>query len=102
MTHLSVNCSLKSVCTFKTKNAKESFKVWLAYSSKKFVVKMHFKGTKEDAQQKETLFFFQVLFTKVKQTSCDDVTVHLRYDVIGQELTDRPETLSWLAVTNTG
>ena len=56
MTHLSVNCSLKGVYTFKTKNAKESFKVLLAYSAIKFVVKMHFKDTKEDEQQKETLF----------------------------------------------
>ena len=101
MTHLSANCSLKSVCTFKKKIAKESFKVWLAYSAIKFVVKMHFKDTEEAAQQKETLFF-QVLFTKVKQTSCHDITVHLRYDDTGQEQTDWPETLSWLAVTNTG
>ena len=101
VTHLSANCSLKSVCTFKKKNAKESIKVWLACSAIKFIVKMHFKDTKEAAQQKETLFF-QVLFTKLKQTSCYDVTVHLRYDVTGQELIDWPETLSWLAVTNTG
>ena len=26
----------------------------------------------------------------------------LRYDVTGQELSDKPETMSWLAVTNTG
>ena len=50
MTHLSANCSLKSVCTFKKKNAKESFKVWLANSAIKFVVKMHFKDAKEAAQ----------------------------------------------------
>ena len=81
MTHLSANCSLKSVCTFKKKNAKESFKVLLAYSAI-FFVKVHFKDTKEAAQQKETLFF-QVPFIKVKQTSCYDVTVHLRYDVTG-------------------
>ena len=62
---------------------------------------MHFKDAKEAAQQKVTLFF-QVLFTKVKHTSHYGVTVHLRYDVSGQELTDWPETLSWLAVTNTG
>ena len=57
MTHLSVNCSLKGVCTFKNKNAEESFKVWLAYSAVKFVVKRHFKDAKEVAQQKVTLFF---------------------------------------------
>ena len=56
VTHLLANFSLKCVCTFKTKNAKESFKVWLAYSAIKFVVKMHFKDAKEAAQQKETLF----------------------------------------------
>ena len=69
MTHLSANCSFKSVCTFKTKNAKESFKVWLAYSAIKFVVKMHFKDTKEDAQQKETLFFcFLLIFIHPSKT----------------------------------
>ena len=57
VTHLLANCSLKSVCTFKKKHAKESFKVWLAYSAVNFVVKMHFKDTKEAAQQKETLLF---------------------------------------------
>ena len=57
MTHLPANCSLKSVCTFKGKNAKESFKVWLAYSAIQFAVKMHFKVAKEAVQQKETLFF---------------------------------------------
>ena len=57
MTHLSAYCSLSSECTFKKKNAKESFKVWLAYSAIKFVVKMHFKDTKEAAQQKEIFFF---------------------------------------------
>ena len=51
MTHLSVNCSLKNVCTFKNKNAEESFKVWLAYWAIKFVVKRHFKDAKEVAQQ---------------------------------------------------
>ena len=49
MTHLSANCSLKNVCTFKNKNAEESFKVWLAYSAIKFVVKGHFKDAKEVA-----------------------------------------------------
>ena len=58
MTHLSANCSLKSVCTFKNKNAEESFKVWLAYSAIKFVVKRHFKDAKEVTQQKMMLFFF--------------------------------------------
>ena len=65
--HFSANCSLKSVCTLKNKNAEESFKVWLAYSAIKFVVKRHFKDAKEVAQQKVTLFF-QVLFTQVRQT----------------------------------
>ena len=36
------------------------------------------------------------------QESLYGITVHLRYDVTGQELTDWPKTLSWLAVTNTG
>ena len=58
MTHLSAIYSLKSVCTFKNKNAEESFKVWLAYSAIKFIVKMHSKDAKEVAQQKVTLFFF--------------------------------------------
>ena len=49
MTYLSVDCSHKSVCTFKNKNAEESFKVWLAYSAIKFVVKRHFKDAKEVA-----------------------------------------------------
>ena len=57
MTHLSANCSLKCVCTFKNKNAEESFKVWLVYSAIKFVVKRLFKEAREVAQQKETLFF---------------------------------------------
>ena len=34
--HLSANFSLESVCTFKNKNAEESFKVWLVYSAIKF------------------------------------------------------------------
>ena len=51
---------------------------------------MHFKDKKKVAQQKVTLFF-QVLFTKVKHTSRYGVTVHLRYDVTGQELSDWPE-----------
>ena len=57
MTHLSANCSLKSIYTFKKKYAKEIFKMWLAYSAIQFGVKMHFKDAKEDAQQKETPFF---------------------------------------------
>ena len=72
------------------KNAKESLKVWLAIE---FVVKMHFKDTKEATQQNVTLFF-QVLFTKVKPTSRYDVTERLRYDVTGLELTVWPETFS--------
>ena len=58
------------------KNAKESLKVWLAYSAIKFVGKMHSKDAKEATQQKVKLFFFQVLFTKVKPTSRYDFTVH--------------------------
>ena len=46
MSHLSANWSLKSVCTFENKNAEESFKVMLAYSAIKFVVKRHFKEAK--------------------------------------------------------
>ena len=84
---------------FKNRNAKESFKVWLAYSAIKFVVKRHFKDAKAVAQQKVLLFFCQNLFTTAIHY---DVTVLLRYDVTGQELTYWPETLSWLAVTNTG
>ena len=52
MTHLSANRSLKSVCTFRNKNAEESFKLLLAYSAIKFVIKRHFKDAKEVAQQK--------------------------------------------------
>ena len=69
---------------------KESFKVCLAYSAIKFIVKTQFKDAKEVTQQKVTLFI-QALFTKVKHTSRYGVTVHLRYDVTGQELTDWPE-----------
>ena len=57
MTHLSANCSVKSVCTLKNKNAEKSFKVWLAYLAIKFVVKRHFKDAKDVAQQKVSLFF---------------------------------------------
>ena len=39
-------------------------------------------------------------FTKGKHTSCYDVTVLLRYDVTGLELTVWPETWNHLAVTN--
>ena len=56
VTHLCANVSLKCVCTFKKKNVKESFKVWLAYSAIKFVVNMYFKDAKEAVQQKQTLF----------------------------------------------
>ena len=87
---------------FQKENCKRKFLIVAGLFDYKNVVKMQFKNAKEAAQQKETLFFFQLLFTKVKQTSCFDVTVHLRYDVTGQELTDRHETLSRLAVTNTG
>ena len=73
----------------------------LAYSAIKFVVKMHFKDANEAAQLKVT-FIFQVLFTKVKHKSRYGVTVHFRYYVTGQELTDWPETLSWWAGMNTG
>ena len=75
--------------------------MWLAYSSIKFVVKMHFKDAKEAVQQKETLFFkvyspnSNKLYAMTSPYTCD-------YDVTGQDLTDWPETLSWLAVTNTG
>ena len=54
--HLSANCSLKSVYTFKNKK-KKSFKVLLAYSAIKSIVKMHFKDAKEVTQQKVMLFF---------------------------------------------
>ena len=57
MAHLPANCSLKSVCTFKNKNAEDSFKVLLAYSLIKVVVKRHFKDTQEVAQQKVMVFF---------------------------------------------
>ena len=39
MTYLSADNSHICVCTFKNKNAEESFKEWLAYSAIKFVVK---------------------------------------------------------------
>ena len=58
MTYLSANCSLKSVYTLKKKNAKERFKVWLAYSAIQFVVEMHFKDANKDAQQKRHHYFF--------------------------------------------
>ena len=54
---------------------------------------MHFKDAKEATQQNVTVFF-EVLFTKVKPTSPFDVTVHLRYDVTGLELTIWPETFN--------
>ena len=57
VTHLSANCSLKIVWTFKKKNAKESFKARLAYSAIKCVVNMHFEDAKEAAQQKRCYFF---------------------------------------------
>ena len=66
MTHLSTKSSLKSVCTFKNKQAKESFKVWLAYSAIKFDVKINFKDAKEDVQQKIMTFFFSSKFYSPK------------------------------------
>ena len=101
MTRLSANLSLKGECYFKKKNAKESLKVKLAFSATKFVVKMHFKDEKEAAQQKVTLFF-KVKSPKVKPTSRYNVTAHLQYDVSDLELTAWLESLSWLAVTNSG
>ena len=65
MVYLPANCSLKSVCTFKNKNAEESFKVLLAYSLIKVIVKRHFKDAQEVAQQK-VMLFVQVLFTKAR------------------------------------
>ena len=83
------------------KNAKESLKVKLAFSAIEFVVKMHFKDEKEAAQQKVTLFF-KFYSPHVNPTSRYNVTAHLQYDVTGLELTAWLETLSWLAVTNSG
>ena len=57
MTHLLPNLSLKRGWSFKKKNAKESLKVKLAFSAIKFVVEMHFKDEKEDAQQKVKALF---------------------------------------------
>ena len=99
---------LKVYALSKRKMQKKASKyVWLINSAIKFVVKMHFKYAKEAAEKSDAVFlwfffFLQVLFAKVKHMSCYDVTVHLRYDVTGQKLTDWPETLSRLAVTNTG
>ena len=61
---------------FQKENAKESFKVCVAYSAIKFVVKMHFKDAKEAAHKKVTLFF-QVLFTKVEHTSRAFVSTYI-------------------------
>ena len=58
---------------------------------------MHFKDEKEAAQQKVT-HFFQVLFAEIKT----HFALHLQYDVTGLELTAWLETMSWLAVTNSG
>ena len=52
VTHISANCSHKSVCTFEIKIAEESFKVWLAYSAIKFVVKRHLKNQKKSRNKK--------------------------------------------------
>lgn len=59
MKHFSANSSLKSGQIFKKKNAKESLKVWLAYSAIILVVKIVFKDAEEASQQKVTLFFFK-------------------------------------------
>ena len=101
MTHLSANFSLKRGWSFKKKNAKESLKVKLGFSAIKFVNKMHFKDEKEAARQKVTLFF-KVYLPKAIHTSRYNVTAHLQYDVTGLELTAWLETLSLLAVTNSG
>ena len=85
----------------KRKMKKENLAVKLAFSAIKFVVKMHFKDEKEAAQQKVTLFF-KFYSPKVKPTSRYNFTAHLQYDVTGMELTAWLETLSWLAVTNSG
>ena len=86
---------------FKNKNAEECFKVLLAYSLTKVVVKRHFKDAQEVAQQK-VMLFFKFYSPKQDITQHYDVIVLLRYDVTGQEVTYWSETLSWLAVTNTG
>ena len=52
MAHISANCSHKSVCTFEIKIAEESFKVWLAFSAIKFVVKRHLKNQKKSRNKK--------------------------------------------------
>ena len=62
---------------------------------------MHFKDEKEAAQQKWRSFS-KFYSPKVKPTSRYNVTAHLQYDVTGLELTAWLETLSWLAVTNSG
>ena len=86
---------------FQKEKCKRKLKSLAGLFGYKFVVKIHFKDAKEVAQQNVT-FFFQVLYTKVKHMSRYDVTVHLRYDVTGLELTVWLETLRWLAVTNAG
>ena len=86
---------------FQKKNAKESFKVKLAFSAIKFVVKMHYKDEKEAAQQKNDSFF-KLYSPKVKPMSRYNDTAHLQYDVTGLKLTAWLETLSWLAVKNSG
>lgn len=69
-------------------------KRWPAYLALRFVAKMKSKGANITAQQ--VMLF---LFTKVKQTSRYDVTLHLQYDIIRPEVTLWPETVSLLAVT---
>ena len=49
----------------KRKNAKESLKGKLAFSTIKYVVKMHFKDEEEAIQQK-VMLLFQVLFAESK------------------------------------
>ena len=86
---------------FQKEKCKKRLKVKLAFSAIKIVVKKHFKDEKEAVQQKVTVFF-KFYSPKVKLTSRYNVTVHLQYDVTGLELTAWLETLSWLAVTNSG
>ena len=44
---------------------------------------MQFFDAKEVAKQKGDALSFKFFFTKVKHTSCDDVTAHLSCDVTG-------------------
>ena len=76
---------------FKKERCKR-IKIRLAFSAINVCCQNAFKDAKEAAQQKRHCFFFQVY--SLKQTSCYDVIVHLRYDVDGLELTDWTATLS--------